>query len=122
MVGRPWTFLLLLVGPGPTSLMHSARSNNRHPKATQSLCLLAFEEYNKRIFKYTKMYLGYKEVPYVFVYLFFGFLQPFSNDPFQYFIQHCFICRLSDCTATEPGNTAKFALTIRTDNLKSAFH
>jgi hypothetical protein len=26
-VGRPWTLLLLLVGPGPTSLMHSARSN-----------------------------------------------------------------------------------------------
>ncbi len=34
-VGRPWTLLLLLVGPGPISLMHSARSNNRHPKATQ---------------------------------------------------------------------------------------
>ncbi len=26
-VGRPWTLLLLLVGPGPISLMHSARSN-----------------------------------------------------------------------------------------------
>ena len=34
-VGRPWNLLLLLVGPGPISLMHSARSNNRHPKATQ---------------------------------------------------------------------------------------
>ena len=26
-VGRPWNLLLLLVGPGPISLMHSARSN-----------------------------------------------------------------------------------------------
>ncbi len=26
-VGRPWTLLLLLVGPGPIWLMHSARSN-----------------------------------------------------------------------------------------------
>jgi hypothetical protein len=34
-VDGPWNFLLLLVGPRPTSLMHSARSNNRHPKATQ---------------------------------------------------------------------------------------
>ncbi len=68
------------------------------------------------------MFLGYKEVHYVFIYLFFGFLQPFSNDPLLYFIQHGFICRLSDCTATEPGTTAKFALTIRTDNLKSGFY
>ncbi len=36
-VGRPWTLLMLLVGPGPFSLMHSARSNNRHPKATQGV-------------------------------------------------------------------------------------
>jgi len=26
-VGRPWNLLLLVVGPGPISLMHSARSN-----------------------------------------------------------------------------------------------
>ncbi len=26
-VGRPWNLLLLLVGPGPISVMHSARSN-----------------------------------------------------------------------------------------------
>jgi hypothetical protein len=26
-VGRPWNLLLLLMGPGPFSLMHSARSN-----------------------------------------------------------------------------------------------
>jgi hypothetical protein len=26
-VGRPWNLLLLLGGPGPISLMHSARSN-----------------------------------------------------------------------------------------------
>ncbi len=31
-VSRPWNLLLLLVGPGPISLMHSARSNKSSSK------------------------------------------------------------------------------------------
>jgi hypothetical protein len=42
-VGRPWNLLLLLVGPGPFSLMHSARSNKSSSEGDTS-CLTFFSE------------------------------------------------------------------------------
>jgi hypothetical protein len=41
----PGTSCCCLVGPGPISLMHSARSNNRHPKATQFLSQILYTNY-----------------------------------------------------------------------------
>jgi hypothetical protein len=41
-VGRPWNLLLLLVGPGPISLMHSARSNKSSEGDTTVYCTAKF--------------------------------------------------------------------------------
>ena len=38
-VGRPWNLLLLLMGPGPYSLMHLARSNKSSSEG-DTVCLV----------------------------------------------------------------------------------